>query len=73
MAIQDGASAGQSVDHVHIHIIPRKKGDFARNDEIYERLDMDANRVKRSQEEMAEEAAILARYFNENGEIKEES
>jgi hypothetical protein len=27
------------VAQVHIHILPRFKGDFARNDEVYERLE----------------------------------
>ncbi|ELR22818.1 ATPaselike protein [Acanthamoeba castellanii str. Neff] len=65
MAIQDGAAAGQTVSHVHIHVIPRRRGDFARNDEVYERLDMDKDRTKRTEEEMAEEAALLARYFDD--------
>jgi diadenosine tetraphosphate (Ap4A) HIT family hydrolase len=34
-AIQDGAAAGQSVAHVHIHILPRKGGDFLKNDDVY--------------------------------------
>ena len=33
---QDGPEAGQTVPHVHIHVIPRKKGDFEKNDEIYD-------------------------------------
>jgi diadenosine tetraphosphate (Ap4A) HIT family hydrolase len=33
---QDGPQAGQTVAHVHIHVIPRKKGDFENNDEIYD-------------------------------------
>lgn len=33
---QDGPQAGQAVAHVHIHLIPRKKGDFEKNDEIYD-------------------------------------
>lgn len=33
---QDGPQAGQTVPHVHIHIIPRKSGDFEKNDEIYD-------------------------------------
>ncbi|USP73567.1 hit domain-containing protein [Curvularia clavata] len=28
IAIQDGVDAGQSVPHVHVHIIPRKKADL---------------------------------------------
>ncbi|KAL6232963.1 hypothetical protein BDW75DRAFT_242497 [Aspergillus navahoensis] len=39
IAIQDGAEAGQSVPHVHAHIIPRKKRDLSSTDEVYEKLD----------------------------------
>lgn len=39
MAIQDGPEAGQTVPHVHIHVLPRQKGDFAKNDEIYDAID----------------------------------
>ncbi|KXG22906.1 hypothetical protein SORBI_3008G024800 [Sorghum bicolor] len=66
-AIQDGPQAGQTVAHVHIHLIPRKKGDFEKNDEIYdaidvkekelkEKLDLDIERKDRTMEEMAHEA-----------------
>jgi bis(5'-adenosyl)-triphosphatase len=34
-AIQDGPAAGQTVAHVHIHILPRKAGDFFKNDDVY--------------------------------------
>lgn len=33
---QDGPQAGQTVPHVHIHVIPRKSGDFEKKDEIYD-------------------------------------
>lgn len=41
VAVQDGVEAGQSVNHVHVHIIPRRKGDCeeGKGDEIYERMD----------------------------------
>ena len=77
VAVQDGLAAGQSVPHVHVHILPRKGGDFERNDDVYNELEQwaprddlsekkpkttidvpdDAERVDRTYEMMAEEAA----------------
>ena len=42
IAIQDGVDAGQSVPHVHAHIIPRKKHDLEHKggtDAIYEMME----------------------------------
>jgi bis(5'-adenosyl)-triphosphatase len=39
VAVQDGRAAGQSVPHVHVHILPRKEGDFERNDDVYDALE----------------------------------
>ncbi|SCZ92483.1 BZ3500_MvSof-1268-A1-R1_Chr5-2g07901 [Microbotryum saponariae] len=39
IAVQDGALAGQSVPHVHVHLIPRRKDDFEPMDEVYTALD----------------------------------
>ncbi|KAK6319070.1 hypothetical protein J4Q44_G00102810 [Coregonus suidteri] len=36
IAIQDGPEAGQTVKHVHVHVLPRKAGDFERNDNVYD-------------------------------------
>ncbi|ANB13376.1 Hnt2p [Sugiyamaella lignohabitans] len=39
ISIQDGPLAGQSVPHVHCHIIPRKLDDLPNIDDIYRLLD----------------------------------
>lgn len=51
IAIQDGADAGQSVPHVHAHIIPRHRGDLdsvGGNDKIYEMLEGEDGDLGRS-------------------------
>ncbi len=65
IAIQDGAGAGQTVPHVHVHVLPRRPGDFAQNDDVYRELDTlaTASRVPRSEEAMAAEAAGLRALF----------
>ncbi|XP_068413918.1 bis(5'-adenosyl)-triphosphatase isoform X1 [Eschrichtius robustus] len=68
-SVQDGPEAGQTVKHVHIHVLPRKAGDFHRNDSIYDELQEhdkekeDSPTLWRSEEEMAAEAAALRGYF----------
>ncbi|KAL4610990.1 hypothetical protein ACB092_08G091800 [Castanea dentata] len=72
--IQDGPQAGQTVTHVHIHILPRKVNDFKNNDEIYDaidekekelkqKLDLDKERKDRSPEEMSQEADEYRKLF----------
>lgn len=61
------------VPHVHMHVIPRKKGDWANNDDIYEELG-GKNKVRvdneerepRSAEEMKKEAEWLRTFFPDN-------
>lgn len=57
------------VPHVHMHIIPRKQGDWANNDDIYEELDKkkkgvdNEDRKPRTEQEMSLEANELRLYF----------
>jgi len=44
IAVQDGPDAGQSVFHVHCHIIPRLKGN-SQGDEIYDKLSSEDGNV----------------------------
>ena len=72
-AIQDGAQAGQTVPHVHVHVMPRKAGDFEKNDEIYDALDKKSEemskaldqeeRKPRTRDEMATEAMAYRKLF----------
>lgn len=39
IAIKDGAGSGQPVPHAHAHVVPRRPGDLARNDDVYGLLD----------------------------------
>nr|XP_036875219.1 bis(5'-adenosyl)-triphosphatase isoform X2 [Manis javanica]XP_036875220.1 bis(5'-adenosyl)-triphosphatase isoform X2 [Manis javanica] len=69
LSMQDGPEAGQTVKHVHIHVLPRKAGDFQRNDSIYDELqkhdkgEEDRPALWRSEEDMAAEATTLRAYF----------
>lgn len=45
VAVQDGEAAGQSVPHVHVHIIPRMKGDAGGDDKVHEWLEGEEGNV----------------------------
>ncbi|XP_041350404.1 nitrilase and fragile histidine triad fusion protein NitFhit-like isoform X2 [Gigantopelta aegis] len=71
IAVQDGAEAGQTVQHVHVHVLPRKAGDFEENDDIYNELqkhdseiDLESRRNLRTEESMQSEAKELRQHFS---------
>jgi bis(5'-adenosyl)-triphosphatase len=45
VAVQDGIAAGQSVPHIHAHIIPRRLKDMANTDDVYTELHGEAGNV----------------------------
>lgn len=60
VTVQDGELAGQTVRHVHCHVMPRRLGDFTQNDDIYVELsrhDKIGEKTRRPVEEMIAEAA----------------
>ncbi|KAK8807847.1 hypothetical protein WA158_007376 [Blastocystis sp. Blastoise] len=70
LCVQDGPLAGQTVQHIHVHVIPRVYNDFVPNDKIYQALNTydltpeynvefitpDDQRHCRTNQEMKEEA-----------------
>uniref|UniRef100_A0A182WF00 Nitrilase and fragile histidine triad fusion protein NitFhit n=1 Tax=Anopheles minimus TaxID=112268 RepID=A0A182WF00_9DIPT len=70
VTVQDGPDSGQTVFHVHCHIMPRHEGDFPENDQIYGELnrhDKEPERSRRSVEEMAAEAARFREEMSKMG------
>ncbi|XP_053686001.1 nitrilase and fragile histidine triad fusion protein NitFhit isoform X2 [Sabethes cyaneus] len=66
VTVQDGPDAGQTVNHVHCHILPRRKGDFSEKRQFYNELrrhDKDPTKPKRSPEEMNAEAKMFREEF----------
>ncbi|CDR98095.1 bis(5'-adenosyl)-triphosphatase, putative [Babesia bigemina] len=52
IVIQDGKAAGQTIPHVHAHVIPRHEKDLENPDSIYDELEKPTNRLW-TDEEMA--------------------
>lgn len=69
-AIQDGEAAGQTVPHVHIHIIPRKPGDLPNNDEIYHMIDKSDQKRQGEIENNASQRTFIDPQENDKGKCK---
>ena len=54
VAVQDGVEAGQSVPHVHVHLLPRRSNDEIKGDEIYEKMDSHDGNVGAAWNELLE-------------------
>ncbi|EKX72644.1 bis5'-nucleosyl-tri-or tetra- phosphatase, putative [Theileria equi strain WA] len=59
--IQDGKEAGQTIPHLHAHIIPRKANDLEDPDSIYESVDNEEGTL-RTMEEMEKTAAETEKF-----------
>lgn len=71
VTVQDGEQAGQTVRHVHCHVMPRRQGDFKQNDDIYVELSRhddpslpETEKLRRSHAEMAQEAKEYRNILN---------
>ncbi len=63
-AVQDGAASGQTVPHLHIHVLPRQPGDFKRNDDVYdavEKSEAQLTRLDPTAEQHEKDAARASR------------
>lgn len=56
VAVQDGAAAGQSVPHVHCHVIPRLPNDAGGDDKVHQWLEGEEGNVGRHQQEAGNSA-----------------
>ena len=62
LIIQDGPDSGQSVSHVHLHVIPRKRDDVT--GEVHHHIE--ELRESRTPEDMAAEARELRTLFEKD-------
>ena len=75
VAIQDGADAGQSVPHLHAHIIPRKRSDLddkGGSDAIYGMLDGEEGNIGKHQYEQIHRRPQFPAVDNERREPRGE-
>ena len=76
IAMQDGVDAGQSVPHVHTHLVPRKQADLDHrggSDAIYGMMEGEEGNVGRHQLEMWEVRPTFPRVDEQSRKPKTES
>lgn len=66
ITIQDGEEAGQTVKHLHVHMIPRIVNDLNDNNDVYKGIAMDSDRKTRDYTIMKKEANYLKNLINSN-------
>lgn len=71
VAVQDGEAAGQSVPHVHCHIIPRVNGDPGGGDKVHEWLEGEEGNVGKDQAEVQSQKSEWARDEDRKPRTKE--
>jgi bis(5'-adenosyl)-triphosphatase len=59
LSVQDGEAAGQTVPHVHVHIVPRKPGDLGDDQDWYEHILDSRSRPRLSPQQMQPVVARL--------------
>ena len=67
ISVQDGAAAGQTVDHVHVHVIPRRMGDLPAPGGWFEHLADSAHRRRLTCEELRQAVAFITSRRRELG------
>ncbi|KIS72076.1 uncharacterized protein UMAG_12104 [Mycosarcoma maydis] len=75
ISVQDGEAAGQTVPHLHVHILPRRTGDIEPNDLVYTHLEQWGFDIKKllSKDEQLKVDADEDRQPRSNEEMRKEA
>ena len=67
ISVQDGVAAGQTVDHVHVHVIPRRAGDLPAPGSWFEHLADSVHRRRLTHDELRQTVEYIAARRRELG------